>query len=104
MTTRTRPALAAACPAAVHVDGSLRPQLVDAITTPGLARTVAAYRRHTGVPAIINTSFNLHEEPIVSSPDEALATWRAARIEALAIGPFLVTASGVPPVRRSAAG
>ena len=43
-------------------------------------------------PAIINTSFNLHEEPIVRSPEEAIATWRAARIDALAIGPFLVAA------------
>jgi carbamoyltransferase len=92
VTTQARPALAAACPAAVHVDGSLRPQLADPVTTPSLARTLAAYRRITGVPAIINTSFNLHEEPIVRSPAEAVATWRAARIDALAIGPFLVTA------------
>jgi carbamoyltransferase len=91
VTTQARPALAAACPAAVHVDGSLRPQLVDPVTTPSLARTVAAYRRLTGVPAIINTSFNLHEEPIVRSPEEAVATWRAARIDALAMGPYLVT-------------
>ena len=92
VTTRARPALAAACPAAVHVDGTLRPQLADRATTPGLARTLAAYRRLTGVPAIINTSFNLHEEPIVCSPEEAIATFRGARIDALAIGPFLVPA------------
>ncbi len=92
VTTQARRALAEACPAAVHVDGSLRPQLVDPITTPSLARTVAAYRRLTGVPAIINTSFNLHEEPIVRTPEEAVATWRAARIDALAIGPYLVAA------------
>ncbi len=92
VTTRARPALAAACPAAVHVDGTLRPQLADPVTTPGLARTLAAYRRLTGVPAIINTSFNLHEEPIVRSPEEAVATFRKARIDALAIGPFLVAA------------
>ncbi|MES2643062.1 MAG: carbamoyltransferase C-terminal domain-containing protein [Myxococcota bacterium] len=91
VTTQARPALAAACPAAVHVDGSLRPQLADPVTTPSLARTVSAYRRLTGVPAIINTSFNLHEEPIVRTPEEAVATWRAARIDALAIGPFLLT-------------
>ncbi len=90
VTAQARPALAAACPAAVHVDGSLRPQLADA-STPGLTRTVAAYRRLTGVPALINTSFNLHEEPIVRTPAEALATWRAARIDALVMGPFLVT-------------
>jgi carbamoyltransferase len=91
VTTQARPELARLCPAAVHVDGSLRPQLADA-STPGLARIVRAYRHRTGVPAIINTSFNLHEEPIVRSPEEAIATWRAARIDALAIGPFLVAA------------
>jgi carbamoyltransferase len=91
VTTQAKPELARLCPAAVHVDGSLRPQLADA-TTPSLTRTLAAYRRITGVPAFINTSFNLHEEPIVCSPQEAIATWRAARIDALAIGPFLVGA------------
>lgn len=93
VTARARSALAEACPAAVHVDGTLRPQLADPVTTPGLARTVAAYRRITGVPAIVNTSFNLHEEPIVRSPAEAIATWQEARIDALAIGPFLVGAT-----------
>lgn len=78
------------CPAAIHVDGSLRPQLVDAATHPGLHRILSGYYRRTGVPALINTSYNLHEEPIVCRPQEAIATWRAARIDALAIGPFLV--------------
>lgn len=91
VTVQARPALAAACPAAVHVDGSLRPQLVDAATTPGLHATLTAYRSLTGLPSLINTSFNLHEEPIVESPAQAIATWRAARVDALAIGPFLAT-------------
>lgn len=92
VTVQAKPSLAAACPAAVHVDGSLRPQLVDARTTPGLHRILAGYQRRTGVPAVINTSFNLHEEPIVHSPAEALATWKKARLDALALGPYLVTA------------
>lgn len=91
VTVQAKPAFAAACPAAVHVDGSLRPQLVSAQTTPGLHATLAAYRRLTGRPALINTSFNLHEEPIVESPAQAIATWRAARIDALVLGPFLAT-------------
>lgn len=92
VTAQARPALAAACPAAVHVDGSLRPQLVDATSTPSLHRTLSAYARRTQVPVLINTSYNLHEEPIVHTPAEALACWRAARVDALAIGPYLVTA------------
>lgn len=92
VTVQAKPALAALCPAAIHVDGSLRPQLVDEATAPGLHRTLREYRRITGIPALINTSFNLHEEPIVRSPSEAIATWRTARIDALAMGPFLVAA------------
>ncbi len=92
VTVQAKPALAALCPAAIHVDGSLRPQLVDPAHSPGVHRVLTEYRRLTGIPAIINTSFNLHEEPIVRSPEEAIATWRSARIDAMAIGPFMVAA------------
>ena len=92
VTVQARPRLREACPAAVHVDGSLRPQLLDPQHTPWMYRMLTAYRRRSGVPAIINTSFNLHEEPIVCTPADAITTWRRARIDALAIGPFLVTA------------
>lgn len=92
ITLQARRKMAQACPAAVHVDGSLRPQLVDAQTTPSLHRLLSAHKRLTGVPSVINTSFNLHEEPIVRTPAEAIATYRAARIDALALGPYLVSA------------
>ena len=92
ITLQARRKMAQACPAAVHVDGSLRPQLVDAHTTPSLHRLLSAHKRLTGVPSVINTSFNLHEEPIVRTPAEAIATYRAARIDALALGPYLVSA------------
>lgn len=92
VTVQARPPLRDACPAAVHTDGSLRPQLVDAQHTGWLYRMLTAYSRRSGVPALINTSFNLHEEPIVCTPADAIATWRRARIDALAIGPYLVTA------------
>lgn len=92
VTVDAKPRLAEACPAAVHVDGTLRPQLVDAETTPGLHHILSAYRRRTGVPALVNTSFNLHEEPIVNTPAEALSTFRRARIDALVLGPYLVGA------------
>lgn len=94
VTAQARPALVRACPAAVHVDGSLRPQLVDAETAPGFHRILAAYARRTGVPAVINTSFNLHEEPIVCTPADAVATWRQARLDALVVGPYLITREG----------
>ena len=88
---QARENFARACPAAVHIDGSLRPQLVDQENTPSFHRTLSAYRRRTGRPAFINTSFNLHEEPIVCTPEDAVRTFLATRLDALAIGPFLVT-------------
>lgn len=97
VTAQARPALIRACPAAVHVDGSLRPQLVEAETAPAFHRVLAAYARRTGVPAVINTSFNLHEEPIVCTPADALATWRKARLDALVLGPYVIPREGGPP-------
>ena len=85
-----KPPLLDKCPGAIHVDGTLRPQLVDATTHPGLYAILKAYRELTGRPAIINTSFNLHEEPIVCSPADALRSFRLAKLDALILGPFLV--------------
>lgn len=78
------------CPAAVHVDGTARPQLVSARTNPSFHRVLEAYCALTGIPVLINTSFNMHEEPIVCSPDDAVRAFLDGRIDYLAIGPFLV--------------
>ena len=77
------PAFRAACPGAVHLDGTCRPQVVTPDANPGFHSWLAAARRLTGWPAVINTSFNLHGEPIVHTPEDALATFRAARLDAL---------------------
>jgi carbamoyltransferase len=77
------------CPAAVHVDGTARPQLVSQRTNPSFHRILAAYHRITGIPALINTSFNMHEEPIVCSPDDAIRAFLQGNIDYLAIGPYL---------------
>ncbi|MGE3803767.1 MAG: carbamoyltransferase C-terminal domain-containing protein [Gemmataceae bacterium] len=78
------------CPAAVHVDGTARPQLVSASTNASFYRVLEAYHRKTGVPAIINTSFNMHEEPIVCSPGDAVRAFLQGRLDYLALGNFLV--------------
>jgi carbamoyltransferase len=52
-------------------------------------------RRRIGVGAVLNTSFNLHGSPAVCTPQEAIEMWKAGGADALAIGPFLVTQSGV---------
>jgi len=80
-------------PAAVHVDGTARPQLVDAQTNPSFHAILSAYHRRTGVPSVLNTSFNIHEEPIVCSPADAVQTFLAGDLDALALEDLLVTRS-----------
>jgi carbamoyltransferase len=77
------------CPAAVHVDGTARPQLVSERTNPSFYRILRGYEARTGTPALINTSFNMHEEPIVGSPDDAVRAFLLGNIDYLAIGPYL---------------
>ena len=77
-------------PAAVHVDGTARPQLVTSGGNPSFYRILTEYHRLTGIPSIINTSFNMHEEPIVCSPDDAVKAFLQGNLDYLAIGDFLV--------------
>jgi carbamoyltransferase len=78
------------CPAAVHIDETARPQLVSPSTNPSFCRVLEAYYDLTGVPAVINTSFNMHEEPIVCSPEDAIRAFLQGNIDFLAIGSYLV--------------
>jgi carbamoyltransferase len=79
-------------PAAVHVDGTARPQLVTSESNPSMHRILAEYHRRTGIPTLINTSYNMHEEPIVCSPEDAVRAFQDGRLEVLALGNFLVGA------------
>ena len=76
--------------ATTHVDGTSRVQTVSAAQNPYLYRIIDAFERRTGVPVLINTSFNLRGEPIVSSPSDALKTFFASGIDCLALEDFLV--------------
>lgn len=78
------------CPAAVHIDGTARPQLVRVDTNPSFYRIIKEYQALSGIPSIINTSFNMHEEPIVNSPDDAIRAFLEGNLDYLAIGDFLV--------------
>jgi carbamoyltransferase len=78
------------CPAAVHIDGTARPQLVSEGTNASFNRILRGYYERTGIPAVINTSFNMHEEPIVCSPADAIRAFLKGNLDYLAIGPFLV--------------
>jgi hypothetical protein len=78
-------------PAAVHVDGTARPQLITKEINASYYKIVKEYKKLTGIPGIINTSFNMHEEPIVASPDDAIRSFLEGSLDYLAIGNFLVS-------------
>ncbi len=78
-------------PSVVHVDGTARPQLVDAETSPDFYSILSAYYRLTGIPSLINTSFNMHEEPIVCSPEDAIRSFQQGNLDFLAIGNWLIS-------------
>jgi carbamoyltransferase len=78
------------CPAVVHVDGTARPQIIDKQANPSYHRIVEEYRTLTGLPTLINTSFNMHEEPIVCTPADALRAFLEWHLDYLAMGNYLL--------------
>ncbi len=78
------------CPAAVHVDKTARPQIVSEEDNRSFYEVLDNYYELTGIPAIINTSFNAHGEPIVMTPDQAIASFLDSDLDYLAINNFLV--------------
>jgi len=77
-------------PAVTHIDGTSRVQTVSAEQNAYLYNILDAFERRTGVPVLINTSFNLRGEPIVSSPSDALKTFVASGIDCLVLENFVV--------------
>ncbi len=84
-----RPEQRARIAGVVHVDGTSRVQLVHAAHTPFLHRLIAAFAEATGIPMVLNTSFNVRE-PIVASPDDAVRCFLATAIDDLLLGDLLV--------------
>ncbi len=76
--------------AVTHVDGSARIQTVSKIDHPLFYQLLTEFEARTECPVLINTSFNVRGEPIVSSPDDAVSCFKNTNMDALAIGPFLV--------------
>ena len=76
-------------PAVTHVDGTARLQTVTPDAAPHYARIIGAFGELTGVPVVLNTSFN-ENEPIVCSPADAIDCFSRTRMDALAIGNYLV--------------
>ena len=79
-------------PAVVHVDGTARAQLVAKDTNPTFHRILAEYKQRSGSSVILNTSFNIHEEPIVRTPDEGVTAFLRAGLDYLSMGCFMVKA------------
>lgn len=75
-------------PAVVHIDGTARPQFVTRETNPLYYQLIDRYRQLSGIPLVLNTSFNVHEEPIVCRPEEAIKAYEEKRVDCLAIGNF----------------
>ena len=78
-------------PAVVHVDGTARPQIIERTTNASYYDIVDEYYKITGIPSVVNTSFNMHEEPIVCTPSDAVRAFHQGNLDYLAIGNFLVT-------------
>jgi len=74
----------------VHLDGTARPQLVRRDRNPSYYRIIEAFYRRTGLPGVINTSFNMHEEPIVCTAADCVRAFLDGYLDYLAIGPYLV--------------
>lgn len=76
-------------PAVVHVDGTARPQMVNKLTNPRYWRLIDEFKKITGIPMLLNTSFNV-QEPIVCTPQNAVNTFNNSNFDALVLENNLV--------------
>ena len=81
-------------PAVRHVDGTARIQTINRAQNPAYYDLLRAFHARTGVPVLVNTSFNTRGEPIVCSPRDAVECFWTSPLDALVIGPFLLEKPG----------
>ena len=86
-------------PGIVHVDGSCRPQTVQRGSGTRYAELLARLDELTGIPVVLNTSFNIGEEPIVLSPRDAVRSFAVSGLDALVIGDSVVVKERAAPPR-----
>jgi carbamoyltransferase len=84
-------------PAITHVDNSARIQTVNERDNPRFAALLTEFDRRTGCPLLLNTSFNMRDEPIVCTPVDALVCFARSEIDSLVLGDFLIDRSDLPP-------
>jgi carbamoyltransferase len=90
LTAQVRPEKRSVIPSVTHVDGSARPQTVEKEINPLYWRLIDGFGRRTGVPVVMNTSFNLRGEAIVNTPTDAIRTFFSSGMDYLVIGNFVV--------------
>jgi carbamoyltransferase len=90
LTAQVRPEKRDIIPSVTHVDGSARPQTVEKEINPLYYHLIDEFGKRTGVPVVMNTSFNLRGEAIVNTPTDALRTFFSSGMDVLVIGSFLV--------------
>jgi carbamoyltransferase len=93
-TAAVRPERAQEIPAVVHADGSARLQTVSRQQTPTFWSLISEVGNLTGVPVVLNTSFNGLDEPIACSPADALRAFTACSLDALVIGNTVIQQDG----------
>jgi carbamoyltransferase len=84
------PDKAARIPAVRHVDGTARIQTINRAQNPLYYDLVKAFGERTGVPVLVNTSFNTRSEPVVCTPRDAVECFWTSPVDALVIGPFVL--------------
>ena len=87
---QTKPEQCAALTSAIHVDNSCRPQTVSRSIQPRYWEMINAFRELSGIPVVLNTSFNIDSQPIVCSPTDAAWTFLHCGLDYMAIGDYLV--------------
>ena len=90
ITLDVKPEIAAEIPGVVHIDGTARPQVVSQETDEFYFRSLEKFEEKTGISCVVNTSFNMHEEPIINSPADALRAFSTGCVDFMVLGDFWV--------------
>jgi carbamoyltransferase len=93
LSARVREDKKSVIPAITHIDGSARVQIVSKKTNPKFWQLIKEFENITGVPLIINTSFNLRGEPIVCAPEDAISSFKRSQLDCLGLENFIIERS-----------
>lgn len=89
------------CPAVVHIDGTARPQIISNDQNSAYYKVLKNYKKITGIGTLINTSFNIHEEPIVETPKDAIRAFILSDLDFLILGDYFIDKKDLTHVQGS---